>query len=706
MAAASKPVSLARYLPHVLAATLSVAVLPFVAVYALESSGLLTSPVAAAVVGVVLSVLMARLGAFLWMRHSGSKDLVFGDLMLWGFVRRLRTEKRASDSLRLLGLDRSGKSVREVEMPPAKRGEVLRDLANRLELGDPFTHGHTRRVTRYAYMVAKTMGLPGDTVRTIRAAASVHDVGKIETPQEILNKPGSLTDEEFEIMKRHSVTGAEMVAKLGDPEITEMVRHHHERIDGRGYPDGLSGTEIPLGARVIAVADTFDAIISTRPYRAARRHKEAIEIIKRSAGTQLDEHAVNAFLSYYSGRKPLAWWLSLSTAFQRVFGGFGGWLQHAKAGGLSHGTASLAAAMVLTTGAVAIHPAPVDNERSRPAQGIALIAEDGGRGSGGTVALAAPSDSDISRADGGSGAQTFDADKAGGTQEAGLKSAPETGDADSERHSPNDGDRPDSEDASTDDSADGSDDDSDEGSEVQPQPPVVETPVPPVPPAPPVDNPGDPDKGDGKDKKDKSCGKKHDGSTDEGDDTDVSNPGDKGNNGNNGDDKACRGKGPWDGKGPGKDDKHPCDDEAVDETTGASSVDGPGKGPDKACGDDKGKDKDKDGDKDGDKDKDKDGDKDEDTKGPTDKDKGTKDEDDDTDADTGAGDDLEPVEGDDDSDDAVDEEVVVVDEAPVVEEPVVEEPVVVEVEPVVVEETPPAVEPEPVAVESGEPEDD
>lgn len=389
MPAASTPASLARYLPHVLAATFSVAVLPFLAVYGLETAGLLTSPIAAAVTGVVLSVALARCGAFLWMRHAGSKDLVFGDLMLWGFVRRLRTEKKAWDSLRLLGLDRSGTPVREVEMSPGKRAEILRDLAHRLELGDPFTQGHTRRVTRYAYMIAKTMGLPGDTVRTIRAAASVHDVGKIETPQEILNKPGPLTDEEFEIMKRHSSTGAEMVSKLGDREITEMVRHHHERLDGRGYPDGLKGTDIPLGARVIAVADTFDAIISTRPYRAARRHKEAIEIIKRSAGTQLDEHAVNAFLSYYSGRKPLAWWLSLSTAFQRVFGGFGGWLQHAQAGTLSHGTASLAAALVLTTGAVAIHPAPAQTE-ARSTSVVALGSDFDGGSSEGTLALAAP----------------------------------------------------------------------------------------------------------------------------------------------------------------------------------------------------------------------------------------------------------------------------------------------------------------------------
>jgi putative nucleotidyltransferase with HDIG domain len=693
MPAASKSVSLARYLPHVLAATFSVAVLPFVAVYGLERARLLTSPIAAAVVGVLLSVLLARFGAFLWMNHSGSKDLVFGDLMLWGFVRRLRTEKRAGDSLRLLGLDRSGKPVREVELSSEKRAEILRDLAHRLELGDPFTQGHTRRVTRYAYMVAKTMGLPGDTVRTIRAAASVHDVGKIETPQEVLNKPGALTDEEFEIMKRHSVTGAEMVSKLGDPEITEIVRHHHERIDGRGYPDGLAGTEIPLGARVIAVADTFDAIISTRPYRAARRHKEAIAIIKRSAGTQLDEHAVNAFLSYYSGRKPLAWWLSLSTAFQRVFGGFGGWLQHAKAGSLSHGTASLAAAVVLTTGAVAMHPAPPVNERpSSPT--VSLTGEVTGGGSVGTVALGAPGEADVDTGDrsdsgpDGSGGVMAPGDErpldgAGNGGEVTLPSGP---DKESPDHEPaggrGHGHRP------------ATDDDPDE----QAQPPVVETPVPPVvPPAPPVDNPpppvdnpGGPDEDDPSDKEDRSCGRNHGDSTVAGDDASVTDEGDepgKSDKGNK-DDKKCHGRGP-DGEGPGDGGNgRPCDDGDADVVV-ASAEGGSGKGRGKTCGDDKGKDDGKD--------------KDKDPKDPTDKDKGTKDDDEDSDgdgdADADAGDEDE---GQDDSDDAVDEEVVV-DEAPV-EVAAVEEPVVVEDPPVVVEEQPEAVEPEPVAVEGEAPE--
>ncbi len=108
----------------------------------------------------------------------------------------------------------------------------------------------------------------------------MHDVGKVETPTAVLHKAGRLSDEEFDIVKRHPVDGADMVATLDDDELTAIVRHHHERLDGTGYPDGLAGDEIPLGARILAVADTFDAITSTRPYRQANPHKKALDILE------------------------------------------------------------------------------------------------------------------------------------------------------------------------------------------------------------------------------------------------------------------------------------------------------------------------------------------------------------------------------------------------------------------------------------------
>ena len=345
-----------RHLPHVVVATALVLLLPSLGVYFLEEAGVLSSILTSTLASIALSVALAQVMSAAWMRHSGSRDLVFGDLMLWGWIRRWRMERRFSDAIHLLGLDRRGRSTREIFMSPQRQASILTELASALEAGDPFTHGHSRRVTRYANMIARTMNLDPETIDKIRTAAAVHDVGKIDTPSSILNKPGSLTANEFEIMKLHPVTGAAMVERFGSSEITAIVRHHHERFDGRGYPERLRGDEIPLGARVIAVADTFDAITSARPYRKGRSHAEAIEIIKRASGNQLDPDVVDAFLAYYSGKRSLALWMSLSAALQRIVGGFGNWVQHAQAGGLSGATASVGAAVVMTAAAAGAFP--------------------------------------------------------------------------------------------------------------------------------------------------------------------------------------------------------------------------------------------------------------------------------------------------------------------------------------------------------------
>ena len=167
------------------------------------------------------------------------------------------------------------------------------------------------------------MGLSDDDVARVRAAGAMHDVGKVHTPIGILRKPDNLSDAEYEIVKRHPVDGAEMVAVLHDDELTAMVRHHHERLDGTGYPDGLAGDEIPIGARILAVADTFDAVTSSRPYRSAHPHKKGLDILTAEAGTQLDPDAVRAFCSYYSGRGPFAWWTILVNGAPRLAAWFG-----------------------------------------------------------------------------------------------------------------------------------------------------------------------------------------------------------------------------------------------------------------------------------------------------------------------------------------------------------------------------------------------
>jgi hypothetical protein len=155
-------------------------------------------------------------------------------------------------------------------------------------------------------------------VAKIQTAATVHDVGKLYTPREILENPSRLSDAEYDVAKRHAAWGGRMLATVGDDAITEMVRHHHERIDGTGYPDGLAGPEIPLGARIIAVADTFDAITSSRAYRTACTHKHAMDVLAKEAGTQLDPAVVAAFQTRYGARRSVAGLAVATTAPGRV----------------------------------------------------------------------------------------------------------------------------------------------------------------------------------------------------------------------------------------------------------------------------------------------------------------------------------------------------------------------------------------------------
>jgi HD-GYP domain-containing protein (c-di-GMP phosphodiesterase class II) len=190
----------------------------------------------------------------------------------------------------------------EIELPSRPpRQRSLGDLSAALEARVPGTGAHSRRVARYATGLARQIELPRELIARIRGAAAVHDIGKLEMPAEIVNKPGPLSAEEFAIVKRHSQAGARIVARLGHGELAPIVRHHHERFDGSGYPDGLAGEEIPLGARIVAVADTFDAVTSPRPYRAAERDSEAMALLRDEAGAHLDPELVEAFRDYFSG---------------------------------------------------------------------------------------------------------------------------------------------------------------------------------------------------------------------------------------------------------------------------------------------------------------------------------------------------------------------------------------------------------------------
>jgi putative nucleotidyltransferase with HDIG domain len=338
------------YLPHAIAATVTVTLAPAALVWGLAATGVVTSFVPLLAVGVFVSLLVAYCGRVLWQIRPGSRDLLFSDLMLWGWLRRWRQERQLGDAVALLGLDTKGALERGDELDPEAQVKALKRLATALEARDPYTHGHSRRVARYSTMIAKKLGVPAADVAKIRLAATVHDVGKLVVPLAILNKPAKLTDEEFEVIKRHAPVGADMVSRIGDDALTQIVAHHHERLDGSGYPSQLSGGEIPLGARIIAVADTFDALTSTRAYRPAKRHRDVFRILREEAGTQLDPVAVQAFSRSYSGFWGIAAWSIVSGAPQRVLLPFA---SQAPAAGWSLSAKALAAlAAAVATGGV------------------------------------------------------------------------------------------------------------------------------------------------------------------------------------------------------------------------------------------------------------------------------------------------------------------------------------------------------------------
>ena len=163
---------------------------------------------------------------------------------------------------------------------------------------DRLTHEHAERVRQYALELASEVGVADEsTLAAIRAAAVLHDVGKLGIPDSILQKPGPLTVEEYDIVKQHATLGADLVAAAGGSRLLpDIVRHHHENWDGSGYPDRLAGEAIPVGARVIAIVDCYDALTSDRPYRPALSHNSALAMIHDNRATMYDPQITDAFM--------------------------------------------------------------------------------------------------------------------------------------------------------------------------------------------------------------------------------------------------------------------------------------------------------------------------------------------------------------------------------------------------------------------------
>jgi HD-GYP domain-containing protein (c-di-GMP phosphodiesterase class II) len=192
--------------------------------------------------------------------------------------------------------------IRELQASAAENRELflgtVKSLAAAIDGKDPYTRGHSERVSRFSIAIADRLGLPDDEIERIRISAVLHDVGKISIDDAILKKPAALTDEEFEIMKTHPQKGFKIMSQI--PAMRDFLPGmymHHEMVDGRGYPQGLKGDEIPLMARIVSVADTFDAMTTDRPYQKALAFEDAIERIKSFVGTRYDERVVAAFVA-------------------------------------------------------------------------------------------------------------------------------------------------------------------------------------------------------------------------------------------------------------------------------------------------------------------------------------------------------------------------------------------------------------------------
>ncbi len=178
--------------------------------------------------------------------------------------------------------------------------QTVESFADAIEKRDPYTGGHTQRVTLYSLAIARYLPLKPAEKRWLKIASTLHDIGKIGIEDQILKKPDPLSPAEYDIMKHHSNLGAGMIERIRQlREIVPAIKYHHEKVNGRGYPTGLKGEDIPLIAKIVAVSDTYDAMTSDRPYRRALSKTTTIQELKRCAGTQFDRGVVEAFMKAY-----------------------------------------------------------------------------------------------------------------------------------------------------------------------------------------------------------------------------------------------------------------------------------------------------------------------------------------------------------------------------------------------------------------------
>ncbi len=254
--------------------------------------------------GTAIEMVRSFLGVPLWTRSR-----FVGVLCLGGKKTGERFTKDDLSLLTTLG-SQAALAVYNAQLYEAREQALLDTitaLAHAIEAKDTYTINHCEKITDRAVTLAQALALPRHEVQNIRLGSILHDVGKIGVPDAILNKPGKLTDEEYEIIKQHAQIGARIVESVSALQgVVPIIRHHQERYDGTGYPDGLAGEEIPIGARIIAVVDAYGAMTEDRVYRKALGHNEAMAELKRFAGRQFDPHVVTAFMRLLKDQPELA----------------------------------------------------------------------------------------------------------------------------------------------------------------------------------------------------------------------------------------------------------------------------------------------------------------------------------------------------------------------------------------------------------------
>jgi putative nucleotidyltransferase with HDIG domain len=291
---------------------LIVPVFSFALVYFLINTALVTGAVAAErnanffriwirhFPGVSINYFVGSSIAMLIVAYTGKLDVsVLGiilPLLLISYLTFRTSMGRLEDANRHLA------QIRELYL------STIEALAMAVDAKDQITHGHIRRVQVYAVELARRLGVKDpDQLNAVETAALLHDMGKLAIPEHILNKPGKLTPAEFEKMKRHADIGADLLSSIRFPyPVIPVVRHHHEHWDGKGYPTGVSGTDIPMGARILAVVDCFDALTSDRPYRPRLSTEEAFSILRDRRGTMYDPLIVDTFIGAYPEIAPIA----------------------------------------------------------------------------------------------------------------------------------------------------------------------------------------------------------------------------------------------------------------------------------------------------------------------------------------------------------------------------------------------------------------